>query len=150
MIGWNPAVERLPVVAQADRIPGDWLVREYARLPGAARTSLWAALGFVCAAGLSMWLWARRRRRRARLDQLQGIKAGESLNASLQTEVDTLIRSVARLDVAFAEGALPEGGYRRRRKGLMRRLEHLVAASGDGADRLLAGSLQAFSGEPKP
>lgn len=134
LAGWNEGLLDLPVLAELDRFPGDWLIQRAARNPQATAVVLAVAALLSVGAALSL------RKDRAKGS---GAAAGESLkkgkgDSGAEAELASLARAVARLDLAFQQRALAERTYRRRRRALMRRLEEKVRASGaQGLEKLL-------------
>ena len=124
VVGWNPDLLGLPVLGVLDRFPGDWLVQWYMRQPQSAA----AALGLVAllvGAMVGYYLWWKRREH-----------GGKELAGG--ADLAGRVRAVARLDVAYAQGAIGEGAYQRRRRRLMRRLVRQVQqADLDRLEKLL-------------
>lgn len=134
--GWNPSLAQLPVVAEGEVIPGDWLWRSAKQSPLAATVLLLA----VAALGVAGWKKAQNMPAQTRSTDgsaasiptrganQRGKSASieSSLGGSLD-EVESLLRAIARLDLAYREGVMAEGAYRRRRTGLMDRMNQRIA-----------------------
>ncbi len=133
--GWDERIDRLDVIAEADRFPGDWLFQQLVGLPGWLQG---AVLILVGAGSVAVLLRRRAAHGSGETDaaptagigptRAEGTPAGTSAGSdpsgdSGETERDALLRAVARLDIAYSEGALPERGYRRRRLALIERLK---------------------------
>ena len=138
--GWDPAVDGLGVLAEADSFPGWWLVKGIVELPRAVLAAV--AVGLGAAAGA---LWRRERRSAAGARggaAREGglLAAGAAGKAAAAAEVERLVRSLARLAIAREEGAVSGWAYRRRRALLERRLRAVLegAEGGDGRGLLVA------------
>ena len=136
--GWNGGLLDLPVLAELDRFPGDWLVQRAARNPQGALIVLVVAL--LVGAGAMISLKKEREKGSGQEPKGQRPISGRSrrgdtpVQKGLDAEIGALVHAVARLDVAFEENSLTERAYRRRRQRLMRRL--VRKARSFGADRL--------------
>lgn len=152
LLGWDPALEQLPVIAEPDRFPGDWLFIAFGRLPGWLR---FLVVGVFAAGGVLLWRWRHRQgARSAGLSVLQGTEAkanpakANSVKGNPGTrtrgedaathDVDALVRTIARLDIAYSEGALPERGYQRRRAALLNEVRQAMERAEGGPQRALS------------
>lgn len=130
--GWNPAVLDLPVLAELDRFPGDWLVQRAAKNPRGAL----AIVALLAFAGAGAMYSLKKERANERGSEASKSEApGEpgsqerAVGEAIAT-VEALVREIARLDVAYEERALSQRAYFRRRKKLMRQLVNEARALG--------------------
>lgn len=99
-------ISTLPLLAEIDRFPGDWLVQRAMKYPR----------GATIIVGLCLLIGAWMRRKTAAFDRDR--RAGEQSDRYIVT----LVRTVARLDLAHESGTIGDRIYRRQRKRAMNRL----------------------------
>jgi len=124
-IGWDPALQHLPTLATPDQIPGSGIVRALGRLPAV----VW--IGFLVLVGVAAFgQWRKGRTDRPRT------QAPEAGAHDALSEIEGIVRAIARLELAFAEGAVGEGVYRKRRARMMDRLVQRTKEEGVAASEL--------------
>lgn len=107
--GWDRTYGELPLLAELDRFPGDWIIQRAMKNPAVSAV----VLGLAVALGVIA-------RRRA-----QAFSQSQRSDASKQELLEGLIRSVARLDLAYEAGGMTTRAYRYRRHKLMTQLAKL-------------------------
>lgn len=139
--GGGEAAE-LPVLGAADRFFGHRLAQWARRQPAAAAGAAAALAAVLVAAAVRRRLRARGRRSARRV--------GEMDPASVKAALEGLIRGVARLDIAYREGALATTAYLRRRGNLLDAVQELLGEDALEAARRLAEIERELSGGRGP
>lgn len=128
----------LPVLGAADRFPGDRLVEWVRRRPEAAAAA-------AAATALALALLAARRKLEARRGRFAR-RGGEMKPAEAKAALEGLVRGIARLDIAYREGALSTAAYLRRRGNLLDAVQELLGKDDLEAERRLAEIERELSG----